>query len=380
MTRVLVTEDSAVARTLLVSILESDPTLSVVGQAKNGKEAVEMAARLQPDVITMDVHMPVMDGLEATRQIMERTPKPIIFVSANDPKEVRSSFRALEAGALAVLSKPKGPTSPDFGAQAAELKNTVKAMSGMQVVTRRPRRDLGATPGLAPGTSVGLGPATVPAPLVTPSAPEAPAGPQVSVSDQRRVDLLAIGSSTGGPAALAKVLGALPADLPVPVLVVQHITPGFDRGLAEWLDGVAPLRVVLARDGQPLRPGEVLIAPCDSHLGVSSSNRSAVLAQGGLVDGHRPSATHLFTSVARAYGRHTLGVILTGMGEDGATGLVDVQQAGGWVVAQDEASCVVYGMPAAAVARGVVNQQVPLDDMAATIMVALRRGRAARPA
>jgi two-component system chemotaxis response regulator CheB len=363
-----------VARTLLVSILESDPGLSVVGQATNGREAVEMAARLQPDVITMDVHMPVMDGLEATRQIMERTPRPIVFVSANDPKEVRGSFRALEAGALAVLGKPNGPTSPDFPRQAAELKSTVKAMSGMRVVTRRPRRDVGAPPSAPPdGLARPLGAGGAP-------APEPDVFRELPAAEQRRVDLVAIGSSTGGPAALAKILGALPADLPVPVLVVQHITPGFDRGLAEWLDGISPLTVGLARDGQPLRPGEVLIAPCDSHLGVSSANRTAVLAQGGAVDGHRPSATQLFTSVARAYGRHVLGVILTGMGEDGATGLVSVQQAGGWIVAQDEASCVVYGMPAAAVARGVVNEQVALDDVASTILTSLRRGRATRAA
>jgi two-component system chemotaxis response regulator CheB len=161
------------------------------------------------------------------------------------------------------------------------------------------------------------------------------------------------------------------------VVVTQHIAQGFDRGLAEWLDAASPLRVRLAEDRAPLRPGEVLLAPCDSHLGVSSASRTAVVSQGTPLDGHRPSATHLFTSVARVYGRHTLAVILTGTGKDGAGGLVDVQRAGGCVLAQDEASCAVYGMPASAVARGVVNQQVGLDDMAETILSTLRRGRIA---
>jgi len=369
MTRVLVTEDSAVARTLLVSILSSDPALSVVGQAVNGREAVELTARLRPDVITMDVNMPVMDGVEATRQIMERTPTPIVFVSASDPKDVRNSFNALEAGALAVLGKPRGPGSPDFAQRSSELCGTVKAMSGMRVITRRPRRPLSAA---APGAAAPAGAAAAP-PAFGPPSPGG--GSEPPSTDQRRIDMLAIGSSTGGPAALAKVLSGLPATIPVPVLIVQHITQGFDAGLAEWLDGISPLKVSLARDGQALRPGEVLIAPCDVHLGVSSANRTTVLTPGPLVDGHRPSASHLFTSVARAYGRHALGVILTGMGEDGASGLVHVQQAGGWILSQDEASCVVYGMPAAAVARGVVNQVLPLDGVAQGILTALRRGR-----
>ena len=194
------------------------------------------------------------------------------------------------------------------------------------------------------------------------------------------MDLVAIGCSTGGPAALATLLGGLPANVPAPILIVQHITRGFDQGLVDWLDGITPLSVRLAYDAQPVRAGEVLIAPCDRHMGVSAVNRSTVLSDGPVVDGHRPSATHLFRSVAAAYGRHTLGVILTGMGEDGASGLVTVQQAGGWVIGQDEASSVVYGMPGAAVARGVVNQVVPLTQVAPTIQAALQRGRTTRAA
>lgn len=366
MTRVLVTEESAVTRMLLVSILDGDPAVKVVGQAVNGRQAVELAARLRPDVITMGVNMPVMDGVEATRQIMERTPTPIVFVSDNDPRDVRRSFKALEAGALAVLGKPRGPGSPDFAQRSVELCGTVKAMC---VITRRPLA--GAPAGVtAPAARP---PASPTRPAFAPPTPLGDAEPPDR--EQRRIDMLAIGSSTGGPAALAKVLSNLPSTIPVPVLIVQHIAQGFDAGLAEWLNGISPLRVSLAADGRPMRPGEVLIAPYDVHLGVSSSNRTAVLGPGPLVDGHRPSASHLFTSVARAYGRHALGVVLTGMGEDGASGLVHIQEAGGWVLSQDEASCVVYGMPAAAVARGVVNRVLPLDGMAQGILGALRRGR-----
>ena len=343
--RVLVVEDSPVARRLIVHILGSDSELQVVAEAENGAQAVELAARHRPDVIVMDVVMPTMDGLEATRRIMETTPTPIVLVSAGYDGAVDLSFEALDAGALTLLAKPRGPQVEGFAEQATSLTITVKLMADVKLVRRRSRT---RKPALRPAA--------------TPVTLHRPAG------------VVAIASSTGGPAALATILGALPEATPVPVLIVQHITPGFHHGLVDWLDRVSPLRVCLAREGSPLRAGEVLVGPSDVHLGVTSRGKIALSADPP-VDGHRPSATHLFASVARVFGDRACGVILTGMGDDGAVGLGILKEAGGLVLAQDEATSVVYGMPREAVARGVVDRVLPLDQMAGAMIAAWNGGK-----
>jgi two-component system chemotaxis response regulator CheB len=341
--KVLVVDDSAVARRLLATVLGEDPELQVVGEARDGGEAVRLAERLRPDVITMDIHMPDMDGFETTRRIMESSPRPIVIVSADyDAQDVARSFHALEAGALTVLPKPNGT---DYE-RVAGLIQTVKLMADVKVFRRHAR----------PGRNGG---ALFPAP--TPSgAPPA--------------EIIAIGASTGGPAALATLLGGLPPNLNVPVLVTQHLARGFDAGLAEWLDTVTDLDVRLAMAGEPLHPGTVLLAPHGSHLGVTRSGR-ATLSFSDAIGGHRPSATYLFSSVARAYGASSLGVILTGMGEDGVAGLIELKAAGGRVLGQDRASCVVYGMPRAARRAGVVDQELPPATLAAAIAAYCRPGR-----
>ncbi|MGH2689704.1 MAG: chemotaxis protein CheB, partial [Actinomycetota bacterium] len=265
---------------------------------------------------------------------------PIVMVTSAQPVDVARSFRAVEAGALTLLEKPGAPGSPRFAELADELVTTVKLMADVKLVRRRRRR------------------ASVPRSHVR--LPE------------RRTDLVAIGSSTGGPAALASLLKELPPDLPVPVLIVQHIARGFDRGLAEWLDKVTPLSVRLAEAGRPLSPGEVLVGPHDRHLGVLG-NGTAELSAAPAIGGHRPSATHLFSSVARSYGARAMGVILTGMGNDGAVGLLDLRSAGGVTVAQDKASSVVYGMPREAVHLGAVDCILPLQEIAPAIARACRR-------
>jgi two-component system chemotaxis response regulator CheB len=275
---------------------------------------------------------------------MAQTPTPIVLVSASfEPDDVSRSFEALEAGALHLLPKPCGPGAPSFADDAARLTTTAKLMAGIKLVRRtRPAR--------------------------VSRAPRAcgPAG--------RRAEVVAVASSTGGPAALATILGSLPADTPVPILVVQHITVGFHQGLADWLDRVSPLAVCLARDGQPLRGGQVLIAPPDAHLGVTTS-ATAALTHGPSIGGHRPSATHLFRTVAAAFGDGALGVVLTGMGDDGVEGLRALKAAMGLVFAQDETTSVVFGMPREAIARGVVDHVLPLDQMAGAIAAACTDGR-----
>jgi len=355
--RVLVTEDSVVARALLVSIINRDPGLEVVGEARDGEQAVKLAAELEPDVITMDVHMPKLDGLEATRRIMAETPTPIVVISAIDPKDVKMSVEALNAGALAALAKPSGPTAPDFNERASQIVNTVRTMAGVRVVKRRPRR--------AP-TADRRPPTAEPAIRTPDTRHPAPA--------RRRIELVAIGSSTGGPDALGKIIGALPAPAPVPILIVQHITVGFHQGLVDWLGNVTPLSVKLGEEGHLPRAGEVILAPGEHHMSLDGSKRIR-LTQESPVRGHRPSATHLFSSVAKVYGANALGVILTGMGDDGADGLVELRRAGGWVIGQDEATSVVYGMPREAAARGAVTEVLPLPEIAGAIVDGWSRGR-----
>lgn len=314
--RVLVVDDSAVARRLLVEVLGRDPGLEVVGEASSGDEALRLAGRLRPDVITMDVQ-PGMDAPETTRRIMEQHPAPIVLVSGgHDPGELVDAVRALSAGALAALRTPRAPADPGFAAEAAELVGTVKRMAEVKVFRRRP--------------------AAAPAGGPLPGPPADGARP----ARRHAAELVAVGASTGGPAALAT-----------------------------WLDETTPLPVRLAADGQPLRPGEVLIAPAGTHLGVTGAAR-VELWPGPPLAGHCPSATHLFASVARALRARAVGVIPTGMGSDGAAGLLHIRRVDGLVLAQDEASCVVPGMPAAAVATGAVDEVVPLGELAARIAAA----------
>lgn len=333
--RVLVVDDSPTARLLQAQILRGDSGIEVAGEAENGAEAVAMTLRLRPDVVTMDMHMPQMDGFEATRLIMAEAPTPIVIVSASlDPREVEASMHALRAGALTVLAKPLGPGSPQFEESSRLFLQTVKAMAAVKVVRHWNGQ------------------------------PPAPAPPRPPSAQKRgRGEIVAIAVSTGGPSALSRLMADMPRDLRVPILVVQHMAPGFIEGFAAWLDKASPLKVKVAEQGETLAARTVYLAPDASHLGVAG-RANVLLSSAPPIEGFRPSGTFLFDSVAKAFGSSAVALIMTGMGHDGVDGLRAVQAAGGRVLAQDEGSSVVFGMPGAAVAAGLVDHVLPLASLA----------------
>lgn len=346
MIRVMVVDDSAVLRQSLKFILESDPELKVVGEAKNGEEAIALAGRLRPNVITMDIRMPKMDGLDAIRQIMAQNPAPIVVVTSIDlDQEIGIPSQATRLGAVSVLRRPVRITSPEYQAFSVKLIEQVKLMSAVKVITRS------WTERPVPSVSGAQGVTTT---------------PTTRPGSARKTEIVAIGASTGGPAALHQILGALPADFPMPVLVVQHISFGFVQGLSGWLDAACKLHVKVAEHGERIQPGTVYIAPDEHHM--EAIYGRIRLREGEPVNGHRPSVTVLLESVARAYGSAAMGVILTGMGSDGAVGMKALKDAGATNIAQDKESCVVFGMPKEAIALGAVEHVVPLERMAQTMI------------
>ncbi len=349
MIRVLVAEDSPTARALLVGMLSEDPDIEIVAEATNGIEAVEMAERLRPDLVTMDVQMPGLDGLQATEQIMARAPCPILIVSSQArDSDIRLSLDATRAGALLVLPKPEGPRSPRFEADKRHLVSMVKALSHVKVVRRR-------------------GPEVRDAYSHTQSD-RASVAPSSGAPNGRRgaSTLVAIGSSTGGPAALRDMVLELPQTFAAPIFVVQHIARGFVQGLARWLGADAGIVVKVATDGEVARAGTMYIAGDGKHLEVRREAHGAfrvALTTSAPVGTFRPSVTRLFETAAEVAGHGLLAVILTGMGDDGVAGLSTVRRRGGTVIAQDEASSVIYGMPREAVNAGVVDMVLPLRDI-----------------
>jgi two-component system, chemotaxis family, protein-glutamate methylesterase/glutaminase len=342
--RVLVVEDSQVARELLVSVLQNSPGFEVVGTAQNGMEAVRLARRLKPSVITMDVYMPELDGLAATQQIMAETPCPIVIISAcSNNQELNLTFSAIQAGALTVLDKPGLDDAPEVLQAMVER---IRLMSEVKVVRRWSRPGPPATGGQQRSFPPGN----------TPARP------------MEKIELIAMAASTGGPAALVEILSRLPADFSIPIVIVQHITPGFGSSLVTWLNQMTPLEVRLAQSAETPRPGQALIAPDDYHLEITPLKMLKISQTPPDQNGQRPSANYLFHSVARNYGARAMGIILTGMGNDGAEGLLAMRQSGAYTLAQNQESCVVFGMPAVAIGLGAVDQILPVDKIATTMI------------
>jgi two-component system chemotaxis response regulator CheB len=354
--RAIVIDDSPTARELLVSILQIAEGVNVVGIGETGEDAVRLARRMKPNVLVMDIDMPILDGLEATREIMQTVPLPIVLVTGTlMHTDLNLSFKALKAGALTVLAKPG---MADVQA-CNQLVQTVRDMARVPVVRRWGDKTRSSSPPVsAPVRNRAPVPA-VPSSTRNATLPVAP-------EELRRVRVIAIAASTGGPGALAKILKPLPADFGLPILLVQHVTLGFATGLAEWLDGETALQIRLASHGEALTPGTVLVAPDDYHMQVNSM-KVIELYKTEPYHGLRPAANNLFHSLARTLGPQVLGIIMTGMGDDGADGLVALHQAGALTLAQDQASCVVYGMPHEAVLRNAVDAVLSLDDIAATL-------------
>lgn len=351
--RVLIVEDSPVVREFLVHFLGADPAIEVIGTANDGEEALEAVAHKRPDVITMDIHMPRLDGLEATRRIMETHPTPIVIVSGSaDPREVATTFRAIEAGAVAVLRRPAGIGHPDHETSTEELVQTVKLMSELKVVRRWPRAG-----GKAP----------------LPPAAEAP-----RAEVEARVKLVAIGASTGGPPVLQIILAALPADFPVPILIVQHMASGFTQGFVQWLAQTSSLPMHLAAHDELLRPGHVYVAPDEFQMRVDRGGR-IVLTQDAPENGLRPSVSFLFRSVAEVYGRDAVAGLLTGMGRDGAEELKRLRDMGAVTFAQDKDSSVVHGMPGAAILLDAATFILPPARISAVLTNLVRKAGRSGP-
>ncbi len=335
MIRILVADASPIARRILLDAFSEDPEVVVIGEAGDGSGVIAMTRQLRPDIVVMDIDMPSMNGFGVTKQIMIEMPTPIVIVSAApSARQVELSMLALRAGALTVLPKL---TTPMTGAHREERQRfvaAIKAMAQVKVVRHWPARDAAER-----------------------------SQPMFDTTPRTHRKIVAIAASTGGPAAIQAVLSQLPAEFPAPILVVQHIANGFIAGFTDWLNTVCSLRVKVAENGESLAAHTVYVAPDGRHLGLAA-NWTIALSNAPPIGGFRPSATFLFQSAAEAAARALVAVIMTGMGRDGVDGLPFVRSRGGVVIAQDEATSVVFGMPAAAIAAKQVDAVLSLPAIA----------------
>lgn len=340
-TSVLLVEDSPIALEILTRLISSSPDVKIVGKARNGKEALELIPKVQPAVICTDLHMKEMDGLEFTKQVMANDPRPILVISTSVQKEdTHTIFQLLEAGAVDVFPKPNTGLASDYERVKRELVSKIKILAGVKVFTRRQPQTISS---------------------------EGASAFEISTSRQlmdvtASIRAVTIGASTGGPQALQKILSQLPVNFPVPVICTQHISEGFLQGLVDWLASECKLKAKIAAVGESPLPGTIYFAPEKSHLELDALGKF-IHSKLPPVDGHCPSVTVTFKSVVKFYGRATAGVLLTGMGKDGAEGMRAIAQAGGMTIAQDEKSCIVFGMPKEAIALGGVQQILPVEEI-----------------
>lgn len=370
MIKVLVVDDSVVVRRLIVDALGGAPDIEVVGTASNGLLAQAKIDQLKPDVVTMDIEMPQMDGIAAVRELRKRNTRlPVIMFSTLSASGASSTLEALAAGATDYVTKPSnvGSIAESIAAVRQQLVPKIHALAGRRRPAGPPAHPPPAAPPKRPTTRPDLRPAT------------AEHGGPPRRGSGGRVDLIAIGSSTGGPDALTKVLMSLPTDLPVPIVVTQHMPPVFTKMFAERLDRNTPLTVVEAADGMGLAPGTVYIAPGDRHLVLHRRGPSTVtqLSEAPPENSCRPAVDVMFRSVAAVYGGSVLAAVLTGMGQDGRGGAKVLRDAGAEILAQDEHSSVVWGMPGAVVGAGLADEVLPLDQIAGCLVAKVRVGRSA---
>jgi two-component system chemotaxis response regulator CheB len=409
--KILIVEDSEIASDILTQALQSDSKLQVVGIARNGREALELVPRLKPDLITMDVWMPVMDGFETVERIMATHPTPILVITSSSLKEdVQLSMRMLEAGALDVMEKPSLNDENQWAYQQRELVSRVKLLAGVKVITHlRGRRNYGQSQSL-PSSSKNSDP--IPPgqpksqilPFNNSKAPKSTETSQSQVTANKTeakpvteavspfrptphhnsaepikatfptepyYRVIAIASSTGGPTALLRILQALPLNLPCGIMIVQHISDGFTQGLVDWLQRETSLKIKMAQNGDRVLPAQVLIAPDGRDMVVNSNYQIATLkdSQNLLC----PSADVMMRSVAQVYGAQAIGIVLTGMGNDGASGLLAMSKAGAYTLAQDEASSLIYGMPKAARDNGATREIINLGNIANRLVQLLQQ-------
>ncbi|HYF95493.1 MAG TPA: chemotaxis response regulator protein-glutamate methylesterase [Symbiobacteriaceae bacterium] len=348
--RVLVVDDSAFMRKILTDLLQTDPAITVIGTARDGLDGVQKFTALQPDVITLDIEMPNLDGYGTLREIMARRPTPVVMVSSLTREGAEATVRALALGAVDFVAKPSGSISLNMHVTRDELVAKVKAAAG---ATPRYRRVLGELPPLRRETKV-----------------ERPPLHDLAVLPRR---LVVIGCSTGGPGALHQIIPKLPADLAAGVLVVQHMPPGFTKSLAGRLDEISAIPVREAQEGDRVVSGRVLVAPGGYHMSISPDG-TVRLNQDPPMHGVRPAVDKTLESVIPIWNQHVVGVILTGMGYDGAKGMVGVKKHGGRTIAEDASTCVVYGMPKVVAEMGAADQVLPVHDIADAIVRLVREG------
>ena len=347
MIKVLIVEDSPVMQQLLIHAISSDPVFEIVGSAYDGEEAVEAVKELNPDIVAMDWQMPKLDGKEATRIIMETCPTPIVIVTSSlAAKDVVFSFSMIEAGALAIVKKPSSVDHPDYEKDKQDLIQTLKLMSEVKLV-RRTKRE--------PEKQI-----------------QSKTAIENKIREETSIQIIAIGASTGGPLVLQKILNRLPKNLPVPLLVVQHISHGFTEGFVEWLKNTTKFPLHIASHGEYLLPGHGYVAPDDFHMGVAAGPK-IILSNHGLENGLCPSVSYLFRTAAQTFGHRAVGILLTGMGRDGADELKLMKEKGAVTFAQDKESSVVHGMPGEAIKLDAATYILSPEDITTALTALIKK-------